>query len=118
LKLLLDEMWPQSIAEELRRRGHDVNSVAERPDLRGQPDEVIFAVARAERRAIVTENVGDYRPLAVAELQTGRHFAGMLFTSNRSFPRGDPRTVGRLVSVLEALLSAPTELEGIERWLP
>ncbi len=48
MKLLLDEMWPLAIAVELRRRGHDVTAVAERLDLRGQPDEVIFATARAD----------------------------------------------------------------------
>lgn len=110
-------MWPQSIAEALRKCGHDVAGVAERPELRGQPDEVVFAIARAEGRTIVTENVGDYRPLGVAELQAGRRFAGLLFTSNRTFPRGDPRTIGRLVSALDALLSEQTELVEMERWL-
>jgi hypothetical protein len=45
VKLLLDEMWPPSIAVQLRRRGHDVEAVAERADLRGQADDAVFSVA-------------------------------------------------------------------------
>ena len=64
VRLLLDEMWPPAIAEALRERGHDVEAVAERRDLRGKPDEAIFEEALARGCAIVTENVVDYRPLA------------------------------------------------------
>ena len=38
MKLLLDEMWSSDIAVQLRRRGHDVDAVAERPELRGKAD--------------------------------------------------------------------------------
>jgi hypothetical protein len=116
LKLLLDEMWPPSIAEALRERGHDVVAVAERRDLRGLPDEVIFQAARAEGRAIVTENVADCRPLAAAELRAGRSYSGVIFTSDRSFPRGNARTAGRLVAALDALLGEHDSLAG-EYWL-
>lgn len=54
-------MWTPDIAVQLRRRGHNVVAVAERPDLRGQPDALIFAAAQSEERAVVTENVADYR---------------------------------------------------------
>lgn len=37
---------------------------------RGQPDAAIFAVAQAEGRAIVTENVADERPLAAEAAPT------------------------------------------------
>jgi hypothetical protein len=55
LTLLLDEMYPRLISMELRRRGHDASSVH---DTRGgcTPDDAVFAHARAEGRAIVTEN--------------------------------------------------------------
>ncbi|MCL4370173.1 MAG: DUF5615 family PIN-like protein [Chloroflexi bacterium] len=115
--LLLDEMWQPEIAVQLRRRGHDVVAVAERPELRGQPDAAIFAVAQAEGRAIVTENVIDYRPLAAYEIQAGHFHAGLIFTSNRSFPRHDPRTVGHLVKALAELLSMDLESANLEYWL-
>lgn len=113
MKLLLDEMWPGSVAEQLRQRGHDVVAVVERPDLRGQPDDVVFATAQVEGRAVVTENVSDFLRLAAG----ASHHAGLVLTSNRRFPRGDARTIGRLVAALEALLSAQEPIAPFEYWL-
>ncbi len=116
MKLLLDEMWPPAIAAALRERGHDVVAVAERSDLRGKPDEVIFAEALADARAIVTENVVDYRPLASAAIRVGRASPTLIFTSNRTYPRASRRTAGRLVTALDSLLSAGRPPEA-EHWL-
>lgn len=116
MKLLLDEMWPPAIAVALRERGHDVVAVAERSDLRGKSDDVIFAEAQADARAIVTENVVDYRPLASAAIRAGRASPTLIFTSNRSYPRAVRRTAGRLVVALDTLLSRWDSLEG-EHWL-
>jgi NADPH-dependent 2,4-dienoyl-CoA reductase/sulfur reductase-like enzyme len=117
VKLLLDEMWSPEIAVQLRRRGHDVVAVAERPELRGQPDDIVFAAAQAEGRAVVTENVLDYRPLGAVELEHGRSHAGLIFTTNRRFPRHDARTSGRLVTALNALLVIETAIDSREMWL-
>ena len=117
MKLLLDEMWSPAIADQLRRRDHDAVAVAERPELRGQSDPVIFAAAQAEGRAVVTENVVDYRPLAAQELQDGRSHAGLILTSNRRFPRHESRTAGRLVTALDELLSGDLEATSLEYWL-
>src|SRR6476646_9414191 len=59
LRLLLDEMYPASLAEQLRLRGHDVSAVTERPELRSLPDADVFAVAQQEGRAVMTENIAD-----------------------------------------------------------
>lgn len=117
MKLLLDEMWPPRIAIQLRRRGHDAVAVAERPELRGQPDAVVFAAAQAEGRVVVTENVSDYRPLAAYELRQGRSHAGVIFNTNRQLPRHDPRTAARLAIALDELLSSGLELAGREHWV-
>jgi len=54
LRLLLDEHFSQLVARRLRQDGgHDVVAVTERAELVGQPDEALFEVARAERRALV-----------------------------------------------------------------
>jgi predicted nuclease of predicted toxin-antitoxin system len=114
VKLLLDEMYPPVVAEQLRARGHDVVSVHD-PDysrLEGTPDEEIFAAALAEERALVTENVPDFRRLEADALARGESHATLVFTSNRQFPRGEPATIGRLVAALHALLSEPTTLRG------
>lgn len=106
MRLLLDEMYTPAIAVELRGRGHDVLSVHEssEPELAGAPDDKVLAAAQAEQRALVTENVRDYRPLETALLTGGGHHAGIVYTSNRQFPRGHPATAGRLVLALDALL--------------
>lgn len=104
MRLLLDEMYSPAIAVELRARGHDVLSVHDDAALVGAPDDEVLAAARTEERALVTENVRDYRPLEVALLTSGGHHAGIVYTSNRRFPRGDPATTGRLVLALDALL--------------
>ena len=116
MKLLLDEMWPPTIAEALRERGHDVVAVAERHELRDKPDEAIFEEARQGGWAIVTENVVDYRPLAATAMRAGRAYPALTFTSNRAYPRANRRTAGRVVAALDALLTARDAIEG-EYWL-
>ncbi len=117
MKLLLDEMWPPAIAVELRRRGHDVIAVAERADLRGQPDGIIFATAQSEGRTLLTENVADYLPLAAAHLERGHAHAGLMLTSHRRYPRSDARTVGRLVTALDMFMSTNSDAANREHWL-
>jgi len=119
VKLLLDEMWPPTIAVALRQRGHDGEAVKDTPDLIGRPDPVIFAVAQAEGRAIVTENVADFRPLAAACLREGRSHTGLILTSNQRHPRHDVGTFGRLVDALDSLLAVHGQDSDLNRehWL-
>ncbi len=109
MRLLLDEMYAPAIAVELRARGHDAVSVHEAadPQLVGSPDDEVLAAAASAQRVLVTENVRDYRPLELARLAAGDHHHGIIYTSNRQFPRGDPATTGRLVRALNALLHDP-----------
>ena len=57
MKLLLDEMLSPAIARELRARGHDVESVAGQPDRESLSDPQVLGLARAEHRAVVTNNL-------------------------------------------------------------
>ena len=104
MRLLLDEMYPSAIAEQLRRRGHDVVAVTERPELRSLSDNALFAVAQEERRAVVTENVADFVPLVDAADQRGDPHHGLVLVDPSTYPRGSSRTVGRMVRALERLL--------------
>jgi hypothetical protein len=120
LKLLLDEMFTSNIAVQLRRRAHDVSAVVERPDLRGEPDEAIFAAAVLEGRAVVTNDVVDHVPLFERILADGRDHPGLLLTSDRSLPRGKAGT-GALVRALDRVLREhPTDdaLRNRLLWLP
>jgi predicted nuclease of predicted toxin-antitoxin system len=62
VKLLLDEMLSPAIARELRSRGHDVESITGHPDREARSDPEVLTLARAEHRAIVTNNLRDFRP--------------------------------------------------------
>ena len=113
-------MFPAVIAEQLREaHGQDVAAVCERSTLRGRPDSDIFAAAQDESRAIVTENVSDYRALAREWEGSGRVHHGVVFTTNRKFPRHRPATIGRLIAALAHLLEAepePTPPSNREIW--
>jgi hypothetical protein len=119
VKLLLDEMLSPAIARELRSRGHDVEPVAGHPDREALSDPDVLALARAEHRALVTNNLRDFRPLHHEAITSGGagHF-GMIF-----MPGGYRRTradTGRIVAALEVILaSCPGEedLRNGEAWL-
>jgi predicted nuclease of predicted toxin-antitoxin system len=121
LKLLIDQMWPVTLATELRDRGHDAIAVVERPELVHCADEIVFGAGRADERAIFTENVPDYLQLARECLSRGDDFHGLLLTSNARYPRGHPRTLGRAVRALDAFLGErPGERDLLNQiaWLP
>lgn len=120
MRLLLDEHFPKRIAEELRDRGHDVVAVTERPDLEGLDDVELFPLMPAERRAILTENWGDFQRLLNEAAATGATHYGVVFTSRRQLPRGK-HTIGLYVRVLGDFLSrysAEDALLNSFRWLP
>lgn len=60
MRLFLDEMFPREAAVHLREEfGHDAEHVDDL-GLRGVADPQVAAVARADGRAMVTENVADF----------------------------------------------------------
>lgn len=119
MKLLLDEMLTPDIARELRARGHDVEAVAGHPSWEGLSDPQIMVVARTEHRAIVTNNLRDYRPLhSEAITSGGRGHFGMIFMPGDY--RRTKADVGRIIAALEAkLIQYPgeTDLANGETWL-
>jgi predicted nuclease of predicted toxin-antitoxin system len=111
VRLLLDEMYPAALAEHLRARGHDVVSVHD-PDyshLEGVPDVEVFAAAIAAERALLTENVADFRRLETDALGRDAACPRLIFTTNGRFLRGQAATLGRLVRALDAALAEPRE---------
>lgn len=119
MRLLLDEHYSPIIARELRARGHDVDSVSARDDLRGLGDRDLWARATGERRALMTENVADFMPLVREAAAGGESHFGVIFTSSRSLPRG-LGAVGVYVRVLDAFLRerpAENALADRAHWL-
>lgn len=105
MRLLLDAMCPPAIAAQLRRRGHDVDAVAARGELRALPDDELFDVAQTERRAVVTDNQVDFLMLAQGREAPGDAHHGLILLDPVRHPRGDLQTVARVVEALEALLA-------------
>ena len=109
MRLLLDEMYPRRLAEQLRAKRHDVVAVVELPNLVGREDAEVACWAREEGRVVVTENVVDYAPLDVDE------HAGLLLVNARRWPR-TPSGLPRWLTALRSWLDAqPGGDEGSER---
>ncbi len=104
-------MFPTTLADHLRARGHDVVSVhdADYRHLEGVPDAEVFAAAIADDRGLLTENVADFRRLETDALGRDVPCPRLIFTTNRQFPRGQAGTVGRLVLALDAALAEHRE---------
>ena len=67
MKLLIDEdSIKYSLISLLRVAGHDVLTVVE-AGLASSPDAIVFALARSERRVLLTRNVDDFEALHNAE---------------------------------------------------
>jgi predicted nuclease of predicted toxin-antitoxin system len=110
--LMLDEMYPPSLAEMLRGQGHDVLAVAGSPDLAGSPDEAVLDAAVRDARCLVTENVRDFAILA-------RHTShcGILFINAERWPR-TPAAIKRLADALgEVIVRAQVPGPAEVRWL-
>lgn len=105
MKLLLDEHLRLPIARLLRDRGHDVVAVLERPDLIGMLDEIVWKIAIAEGRTVVTENARDFVPATRATNAAGRAHPGLILVSPKTVMRSRDAT-GFLVEALHRLAVA------------
>jgi predicted nuclease of predicted toxin-antitoxin system len=116
-RLVLDEMFSPAIAAALRDLGHDVIAVAERGDLRAMNDDEVFSWATSQGRWLLTENVKDFRPILLRALQAEASITGILYTSNRAFPRSR-KNPGPLIKAIHAwMLNGPPETPLTEDWL-
>jgi predicted nuclease of predicted toxin-antitoxin system len=116
MRALLDEQLSAEIARELRRRGCDVEAVTERRDLIGRPDEQLLELAGREDRAMITNNIRDFRPLAAQRLAQGKGHAGLiLLPSTQTRSRA---AVGWLANAIETIMKAnPAGIHSSERWI-
>ena len=111
--LLLDEMFTDDIAQQLRTKGYDVISVVADPALVGLPDDQILAYAIAEGRALVTANIKDFVPLDASYRAADQSHAGLILVSTKTFPqnRGFPSAV---TTALAALLSSTAKIQSAQ----
>jgi predicted nuclease of predicted toxin-antitoxin system len=116
VRAILDQQLSPQIAVLLRQAGYDVDAVAGREDLVGRSDRIILEVARGEGRAVVTNNLKDFRPLAAEWLAQGRVPAGLiLLPSTRTRSRNAIAAVAGAVE--NVLRDHPDGLSGGERWI-
>lgn len=108
--LLLDEMFSDVIAQQLRAEGYDVVSVVAHPALVGLPDDQILAYATTEGRALVTANIKDFMPLDSRYRAAGQTHPGLILVSTKTFPqnRGFPAAI---TAALKSLLSGTDKVQ-------
>lgn len=119
MRLLLDEQLDRDIAARLRDRGLDVIAVTEDEERRGRSDAAVLDRAVAERRAVVTYDVVDFRVLASERLLNDEHHFGVIVVIPGRFPQGK-RSSGALIEALATLLEdrpADDALMDRELWL-
>lgn len=101
-RVLLDEMYPPSLAQRLRDAGHDVQAVLDiQVGLASYSDDDVLAWAARNHRCVVTENVSDFARLAALAIP----HAGIVFVSSQRFPR-TAKGLNRIGDALEAILNA------------
>lgn len=89
---IIDEMFPPATAallrEKYRREADHVNEIA----LASASDAEVARTARAQDRAVVTENVADF---------AGEHGVVLVFILKRNLPRGGTPLAARLAEILD-----------------
>jgi hypothetical protein len=117
VKVLLDEQLSHRIALVLREREQDVEAVSERADLIEASDREVMETARREGRAVVTNNVKDFRPIAAGRLVDGRGHAGLILLPSGRSRRRD--STGALADAIEVVMCAyPRGIPDAEHWIP
>jgi hypothetical protein len=109
--LLLDEMFCDTIAQQLRTKGHDVLAVVADPSLISLPDDQILSRAAATGRALVTANIKDFIPLDAQYRAAGQAHAGLILVSAKTFPQNRSYT-SAVTSALAALLDERGQIQA------
>ena len=116
MKVLLDEHLSPLIGRALRDRGLDAESVSEREDIISASDEAVMEVAFAGDRAVVTNNVKDFRPIAAERLATARGHAGLIL-----LPARHTRTLHATGYIADAVMAImmghPDGIQDQEHWI-
>jgi predicted nuclease of predicted toxin-antitoxin system len=106
LRLLLDEMYPRTLADALNGGDLEVVMVAEL-GLAGSSDAAVLEASVIGGYAVLTENVGDFVRLASERLTAGQHHCGILIALSTRFsrrPAGVPAIAAAVRSVAAEVL--------------
>ncbi len=100
MRLLIDEIYPPTVAEQLRQAGHDAASIHDNAHTRGLDDSAVCGLALSAGRAVVTENAADFLRILRYRVAAGEPAPTLVITSNRSFPRHSASFNGQAVRAL------------------
>src|ERR1700722_9545125 len=103
-RLLLDEMFPRAMVDQLNAKGHDVRAVVADPEFTGLPDEDVLIGATEAGRALVTANIKDFMPIDARYRAASRSHTGLVMVSSKTFPQSRAYVVA-ITSALDALLA-------------
>jgi predicted nuclease of predicted toxin-antitoxin system len=112
LRLVLDEHLSPSIAEQLRACGHDMVTVAE-AGLTGAADERVLSGAVLEGRAVVTNNIRDFRILHADSLETRSPDCGIVLVPTGKYSLQRDR-LDPLVAALDWLLTRLPAMDALQ----
>jgi predicted nuclease of predicted toxin-antitoxin system len=115
VRLLLDEMVPRAVAEQLRSRGVEAVALTECA-LQGVPDAELFERAQRDGRAVVTYD-RDHLALDHQWRAAGRTHHGVVLLNWHRFPQNRAATIGSLVRSLEAFAAASFPEGSLVHWL-
>lgn len=111
MKLALDHHYSTVISRELRDIRHDVVAAVERGWDR-EADDRLLALCALEGRALLTNNVRDFVPMARAWSEAGREHAGIILTTDGHLPRRMGAVVDA-IRVLDAFLSGHRDADSL-----
>ena len=103
------------VADALRRDSWDVVAVASTAQLRGIPDSDLLMHAAATGRTLVTENIGDFAPLADQWAIEKKAHAGLVFTNPKRFNLATLTYPRNLIAALRTFINDPP-ING-ESWI-
>jgi len=106
-------MFSDTIAQQLRAKGHDVLAVVADPSLAALPDDQILSHAAATGRVLVTANIKDSMPLDARYRAAGQAHAGLILVSAKTFPQNRSYT-SAVARALAALLEKHERIEQSE----
>lgn len=101
MKILVDEMYPATVAEALQGAGIEATTVAELR-LAGASDLEVFGAAVAGGYSVLTENVSDFARIAAEHSTAGGHHHGVLIALSSRCSRR-PAGIGPLIAAIQAM---------------
>lgn len=110
MRLLLDEQLSPVVAQQLRKRGHDVVGVAE-VGMAGSEDDAVLRYAMDNKRTLVTSDIRDFRALHARSLTLGTAHYGIVLVPHRYRLRR--AGIGALVKDLDSLLARLPAIDAL-----